>query len=252
MRISISPTATLALIQALPPAMTEPTHYEVLQIPKSIIEDSNKDQIPKIIKQAYHRALLRHHPDKTNTPNRTGKATTNHTSSSSSSPPPTVDQITRAYTTLSIPAERTAYDRHLALTRNRTALSSSSGSRDTGATFQTGIETVDLDDLDYTEDAELTTTRWHRGCRCGNEQGFAFGEDDLEEAGDLGELVVGCQDCSLWLRVCFAVVEDDNFDDSSSRGGGGVLRDGVSSKDDAACEGSGGYAARSMGQPGWS
>lgn len=232
--------------------MTEPTHYEVLAIPKSLIEDSNKDQIPKIIKQAYHRALLRHHPDKTNTPHRTGTTTT--TSPSPSSPPPTVDQITRAYTTLSHPAERTAYDRHLALTRNPTAPSPSGAT-----TFQTGIETVDLDDLDYTEDEPPGTgaTRWHRGCRCGNEQGFAFGEDDLEEAGDLGELVVGCQDCSLWLRVCFAVVEDDVDDgggggDGSNGGGGGAVGvgDGVGSKDEVARGGSWGHAARSTGQPG--
>lgn len=234
--------------------MTEPTHYEVLAIPKSLIEDSNKEQIPKIVKQAYHRALLRHHPDKTNTPHRTGSTTT--TPSLLSSPPPTVDQITRAYTTLSHPAERTAYDRHLALTRNPTAPSGAAGGDAT--TFQTGIETVDLDDLDYTEDDARATTRWHRGCRCGNEQGFAFGEDDLEEAGDLGELVVGCQDCSLWLRVCFAVVEDDIDDDGGggddSRGGGGVGRgvvgDGVGSKDEVARGGSWGHAARSTGQPG--
>lgn len=234
--------------------MTEPTHYEVLAIPKSLIEDSSKEQIPKIIKQAYHRALLRHHPDKTNTPHRTGASTT----TSPSSPPPTVDQITRAYTTLSHPGERTAYDRHLSLTRNPTTPSSGGGGGGDTA-FQTGIETVDLDDLDYTEDDACETTRWHRSCRCGNEQGFAFGEDDLEEAGDLGELVVGCQDCSLWLRVCFAVVEDDvddggGGDDSSGggegAGGGGVVGDGVGSKDEVARGGSWGHAARSTGQPG--
>lgn len=240
--------------------MTEPTHYEVLAIPKSLIEDSNKDQIPKIIKQAYHRALLRHHPDKTNTPHRAGSAAATTTTTSQSSPPPTIDQITRAYTTLSHPAERTAYDRHLALTRNPTAPSPSGGD----STFQTGIETVDLDDLDYTEDDARATTRWHRGCRCGNEQGFSFGEDDLEEAGDLGELVVGCQDCSLWLRVCFAVVEDDDDDvdeegggggngesyGGGGAGGGGVVGDGVGGKHEVARGESWGHAARSTGPPG--
>lgn len=242
--------------------MTEPTHYEVLAIPKSLIEDSSKDQIPKIIKQAYHRALLRHHPDKTNTPHRTGA--TSSSTSSHSSPPPTIDQITRAYTTLSHPAERTAYDRHLALTRNPTGAPSSNGGGDS-TTFQTGIETVDLDDLDYTEDDARATTRWHRSCRCGNEEGFAFGEDDLEEAGDLGELVVGCQDCSLWLRVCFAVVEDDDDVDEEEEGGGGggngesnggerpgggVVGDGVGGKDEVARGESWGHAARSTGPPG--
>lgn len=224
--------------------MAEPSHYEVLAIPKSLIEDSNKEQILKIIKQAYHRALLRHHPDKTNSAPRTVVTTAAATA-------PTVDQITRAYTTLSCPAERATYDRHLALTRNPTAQPGDGTGAGTSSSFQTGIETADLDDLDYSEDG--ATTRWHRGCRCGNEQGFAFGEDDLEEAGDLGELIVGCQDCSLWLRVCFAVVEDDVDDDESGGGGGAgdvVVEEGVSSKDEVSRGGSFGHAAQSTGRSG--
>ncbi|KAK2610610.1 hypothetical protein N8I77_004027 [Diaporthe amygdali] len=227
--------------------MTEPTHYEVLAIPKSLIEDTNKEQIPKIIKQAYHRALLRHHPDKTNTPHRTTAA-----AAASTTTPPTVDQIALAYTTLSCPAERAAYNRQLVLARNPTSAPGDNSAAGGSTTFQTGIETIDLDDLDYSEAG--ATTRWHRSCRCGNEEGFAFGEDDLEEAGDLGELIVGCQDCSLWLRVCFAVVEDD-VDDGVGGGGGGsgggvVESDGVSSKDEISRGGPLGHAAQSTGQPG--
>ncbi len=66
-------------------------------------------------------------------------------------------------------------------------------------------ENVDLDDLEYDESAES----WSRSCRCGNPRGYLFGETDLEEAADYGELMVGCSDCSLWLRVHFAVVEDE-------------------------------------------
>lgn len=44
-----------------------------------------------------------------------------------------------------------------------------------------------------------------------------FGEDDLEEAADYGEVMVGCLDCSLWLRVHFAVVDGEEDGD---RGGG--------------------------------
>jgi hypothetical protein len=36
-----------------------------------------------------------------------------------------------------------------------------------------------------------------------------FGEADLIEVEDDGELMVGCQDCSLWLKVHFAVVDDE-------------------------------------------
>ncbi|KUI67891.1 Diphthamide biosynthesis protein 4 [Cytospora mali] len=187
--------------------MTEPTHYEVLSLPKSLLEESNGEQIPQIIKQAYHRALLRHHPDKAQAPSSRHQHTSTYnrsttTATSTSNPIYTVDQIARAYTTLSTSTSRSQYDRYLLTQQN--------SSKPSQSTFQTGIETIDLDDLDYSESPGAGETHWYRPCRCGNEQGFAFGEDDLEEAGDLGELIVGCQDCSLWLRVCFAVVEDDD------------------------------------------
>ncbi|KUI56616.1 Diphthamide biosynthesis protein 4 [Cytospora mali] len=185
--------------------MTEPTHYEVLSLPKSLLEESTEEQIPQIIKQAYHRALLRHHPDKAQAPSSRHQHTSTYNRSTiitTSNPIYTVDQITRAYTTLSAPTSRSQYDRYLLTQQN--------SSKPSQSTFQTGIETIDLDDLDYSESPGTGETRWYRSCRCGNEQGFAFGEEDLEEAGALGELIVGCQDCSLWLRVCFAVVEDDD------------------------------------------
>ncbi|KAK7745038.1 hypothetical protein SLS53_003273 [Cytospora paraplurivora] len=219
--------------------MTEPTHYEVLSLPKSLLEESNKEQIPQIIKQAYHRALLRHHPDKAQTPtsrpasnnshNYSGPNINTHNATSSSNHPNyTVDQITRAYTTLSNPATRALYDRDLILTQN------TSSSKPLQSTFQTGIETIDLDDLECSEpppgsDEEV---RWHRSCRCGNERGFSLGEGDLEEAGDQGELIVGCQDCSLWLRVCFAVVEDADGDADEGGDGDGTENEEVKGKDD--------------------
>lgn len=192
--------------------MSQPTHYEVLALPQSLLEDSKKDQIPILLKQAYHRALLRHHPDKAPkqpssshkplslTPSSSSSNTTNNTSQ----PTYTIDQITTAYTILSSPKSRSEYNIYIRnnLTNNNTTSS-------TPTTFQTGIETLDLDDLASEESTATGETTWFKPCRCGNERGFAFGEADLEEAGDLGELIVGCQDCSLWLRVCFAVVEEE-------------------------------------------
>jgi CSL zinc finger protein len=105
----------------------------------------------------------------------------------------TIDQITCAYQTLSSPALRARYD--AALSRTRPPLSTRG--------FQPGIETLDLDDLAYDTGSES----WSRACRCGNERGYLLTEGDLEEAGGEGEVLVGCRDCSLWLRVCFAVVE---------------------------------------------
>src|SRR5690606_30539647 len=74
-----------------------------------------------------------------------------------------------------------------------------------GATsFQTGIENVDLDDLPFDEAQNC----WYRDCRWGNDRGFTFAEADLEEAGGAGELLVGCRDCSLWMKVHFAIVDE--------------------------------------------
>ncbi|KAH6897098.1 Diphthamide biosynthesis protein 4 [Thelonectria olida] len=158
------------------------THYEVLNITPTLLDTQHNPTA--LIKRAYHRALLHNHPDK---------------ASSSASSSFSIDQITTALTVLSSPSSRAAYDTALRVSRP-----SSTQARD--AAFQTGVENVDLDDLAY-DDAEDC---WYRSCRCGNDRGYLFHEADLEEVGDEGELVVGCLDCSLWLRVHFAVVEDSD------------------------------------------
>ncbi|OAA43200.1 Diphthamide biosynthesis protein 4 [Metarhizium rileyi] len=166
-----------------------PTHYEALNLTPALIDDS--PDAARLIKKAYHRALLRNHPDKT---------------ISSAKPPNahvySIDQITAAFTVLSSLRQRTEYDAEL---RRAHALPGSAGpGSGPRCLFQTGVENVDLDDLPYDESKE----RWYKSCRCGNETGYLFGEEDLMEVEDEGELMVGCQDCSLWLRVHFAVVED--------------------------------------------
>ncbi|UKZ87906.1 uncharacterized protein TrAFT101_003678 [Trichoderma asperellum] len=176
-------------------ALTSPSHYDVLGLTPTIL--SSQHDPSTLIKQAYRRALLRHHPD---------KAASSSTSSSSASLPPharssntqlyTVDQITQAFTILSSPHQRNTYDAGLRLSR--------ANAGDSQARFQTGIENVDLDDLPFDEEGE----RWYRSCRCGNDQGYSFQETDLEEVEHEGVLMVGCQDCSLWLKVHFAVVDD--------------------------------------------
>ncbi|CAN8099569.1 unnamed protein product [Discula destructiva] len=207
--------------------MTEPTLYEVLSLPQTVLDEAKDDQIPIIVKQAYHRALLRHHPDKAPV-----KPTTSYSSPSTNTAKTyTIDQITTAYSTLSRPTLRAAYNIHLRTLPAATAINSTS----TPSTFQTGIETLDLDDLASDESTDgtttsTTTTTWFKPCRCGNERGFVFGEADLEEAGDLGELIVGCQDCSLWLRVCFAVVEEEEEAEAEAEEAGKGLPDEVESR----------------------
>lgn len=196
-------------------AQPPPTHYEVLALPRALLEDAaTPEQTAQLVKRAYHRALLRHHPDKAVAPPLSSPPPAPPSSSSSAPPRPpagttppyyTIDQIITAYTTLSTPSAKKSYDQSLQILSNNWGDKSGSGNPDT--TFQTGIEIIDLDDLSTAD--ETSCSWWWKACRCGNPQGFRFGEADLEEAGDLGELIVGCQDCSLWLRVHFAVVEDD-------------------------------------------
>ncbi|KAM5351634.1 hypothetical protein ACJ41O_004357 [Fusarium nematophilum] len=163
------------------------THYQVLNLTPTLLETQH-DPTP-LIKRAYHRALLRNHPDKAAA-----------SSSMATSPVFTVDQITAALNVLSSPVSRAAYDAALRVHRP-------GGDAARDAAFQTGVENVDLDDLAFDEKDES----WYRPCRCGNDRSYVFCEADLEEVGDEGELVVACLDCSLWLRVHFAVVdvEDD-------------------------------------------
>jgi diphthamide biosynthesis protein 4 len=170
----------------------QPTYYQILSLTPSHLS-SSPDSL-SLIKRAYRRALLSHHPDKNRSSN---------TSPSSQPPLYTIDQISLAYTTLSNPRARTAYDLSL--------ISATSSTTPLPSQFQTGIETVDLDDLSFceAENAQDEEIEWYRGCRCGNPKGYRFGEADLEEAADLGELLVGCVDCSLWLRVLFAVAEGE-------------------------------------------
>ncbi|KJK82946.1 hypothetical protein H634G_01074 [Metarhizium anisopliae BRIP 53293] len=149
-----------------------PTHYEILNLTPSIIDES--PDAAKLIKKAYHRALLRNHPDKT--------------ISHANTPPGalfSIDQITTAFTVLSSPRQRTEYDTKL----RRAQTFSGAAGKDSAQRFQTGVENVDLDDLPYDEAKE----RWYRSCRCGNVRGYLFEEEDLIEVEDEGELMVKIQ-----------------------------------------------------------
>ncbi|KAF5513473.1 Diphthamide biosynthesis protein 4 [Colletotrichum fructicola] len=175
------------------------THYTVLGLTRKLLQEQAADQSQQVIKRAYHRALLQNHPDKY--PQLKGDGSTAADSASSRSPAKsdvlTIDQISTAYKILSDTKLKADYDRSLDLAPNNQGLEREEA-------FQTGIENVDLDDLEFDEGQEC----WYRSCRCGNSRGFLFTEGDLEEAGENGELLVGCQDCSLWMKVHFALVDE--------------------------------------------
>lgn len=174
------------------------THYQVLNLTPALLDEQQDPSA--LVKRAYHRALLRNHPDK-------ATATSPSPSSPSSPTPFSIDQITTAFTVLSSPAQRATYNTSLRIQQAGDAVDAATGN---STKFQTGVENVDLDDLDFSEAGGY----WYRSCRCGNDKGYLFTEDDLVAAEDEGggELLLGCLDCSLWLRVHFAVLDDDDED----------------------------------------
>lgn len=187
--------------------MTSHTNiYTILNIPFS-------DTAPLIlskqqIKNAYHKALLKHHPDKAaaNIP-LTAKPKETVSSSRDQDGTYTVDEITNAYKILADPELRAEYDRELRLQRKNQGAGD-----DVLDVFHTGLEVVDLEELDCSdslpESVNGSDMYWFRGCRCGDEKGFIVTEDELEAEAQHSEIVVGCRGCSLWIKVLFAVAED--------------------------------------------
>lgn len=134
------------------------------------------------LRQAYKRALLLNHPDKQNDgplDARTGIVT--------------VDNITEAYKVLGDASSRAEYDKELK------ALGIEDVSN--ASTHRTGMETVDLGDLEFLEKEDV----WTRPCRCGSTPAFVVTEPELEKNVEYGELIIGCKGCSLWLKVLFSV-----------------------------------------------
>jgi diphthamide biosynthesis protein 4 len=154
-------------------------YYAVLGLPTS---PNNASFTEKDIKQAYRQALLANHPDKSEQKHAT-------------QPKYTVDEITIAYKILSNAGCRSEHDRILRL--------QAFSLQQSDAKNLTGLETVDLDDMEYDE----ATSVWYRSCRCGNERGYQITEEELGKELDHGAIISGCGGCSLWLTVVFQVAE---------------------------------------------
>lgn len=177
------------------------SYYEILGIPQALRDDPNVSV--KTIRNGYKRALLQNHPDKTLVSQKAA-ATSSGTVVQYS-----IDQISKAYSTLSNPKLRAEYDKQLKL---ETATSH------IGERYHTGVEVADLDDLQVDE----VNGTWYRSCRCGDERGYLVTEQDLEEAEADGELNVGCNRCSLWLKVLFGVIEEEEEEEEESHEGSKV------------------------------
>lgn len=272
------PTARDVGIGSVPTGLPpEPSFFTILSIHPSLLSSTTasfsspaSSSPSELLKKAYRRALLRHHPDKksslrsivsgstsssitvlpsypsiitpnvSSTPpnlktrqtvihaNDSGKITYPNTKNGSDDHDEgasySIDQITTAYSVLSHSSSREQYIRSLLLATSSLLYPSLSSENliDSGVInhHTTGIETLDLDDLVYHEtnnDSGIGSV-WTRPCRCGNSTGFEVSENDLEDAisscsnSSYGEILVGCKDCSLWLRVHFAMVDDEYGD----------------------------------------
>ena len=185
-----------------------PTYYDILRLPRA-----SPAQIlaKEAIKAAYHRALLSHHPDKTNAAGGGGSSSSSNSAklSTTSSQTIDIDNIVAAYETLADPAKRAAYD--ASLTRGRWGIveTDEGGHKREKGTVHAGAETYDLEDLAF--DGETTGT-WRQRCRCGNVEGYVLTEAELERESGCGEVFVGCRGCSLFIKVVFGVSEEGVLD----------------------------------------
>jgi diphthamide biosynthesis protein 4 len=160
-----------------------PTYYEILGLPEGFRDDPILSA--QTLRNAYRRALLQNHPDKATQSTVTGANFS-------------IDQISEAFSTLADRKARAEYDKEL----KKRVVEYERGVKGREV-FRTGIETVDLDDLETEELQGI----WYKSCRCGEGRGFLIRESDLEEAAEDGEISVGCRGCSLWLKVLFGVME---------------------------------------------
>ena len=176
---------------------------------------SSPPSTPATVRAAYRTALLAAHPDKAS-----AHASANTSANTSARTKAyTVDDVKEAYAVLAVPAARAEYDAWLALqpaVLRAGGVGGGGGERAAGE-FVLGLEVLDLSDFVEAEEGgggedgggggeEML---WTRACRCGDERGFRIREGELveaEERGD-GEVLVGCQGCSLWVRVAFEVEE---------------------------------------------
>ena len=170
---------------------SSPDAYTVLSLPSS--SQSYLLSI-SIIKEAYRKALLFHHPDKRSGINELDSKFDNLY---------TIDDITEAYRILSNPKLRVQLDRKLL-----TKLSKPGPSRDNIQQVAIEANSVDLDDMLYDADSQT----WSCKCRCGIDDAFVIRSKDLEEGeaplNEQSELLIACRGCTLWLKVRYMIIID--------------------------------------------
>jgi diphthamide biosynthesis protein 4 len=144
--------------------MIKDDYYALLAVPRTASQAQ--------LKQAYHRALLRFHPDKHH-------ASTHDAVDAADM----ITQVKQAYATLSSDSARAQYDASVAQRANKPR----------------PAQVISLDNFIISEE----TSSWHHACRCG--AAYSITNDDLEH----GVHLVGCEGCSEVIWVGYEVVEDD-------------------------------------------
>jgi diphthamide biosynthesis protein 4 len=145
--------------------MARDHYYTLLAVPRTASQAQ--------LKQAYHRALLRFHPDK------------HHTSTDNAADAAEmITQVKEAYATLSSESARAQYDASIAQRANEPR----------------PAQVISLDNFTVSEE----TSSWHHVCRCG--AAYSITNDELER----GVHLVGCEGCSEVIWVGYEVVEDDS------------------------------------------
>ena len=172
----------------MPTRLCSPLHYRILSLPEPTT--SSTAPTPTEIKRAYKRALLLHHPDKKQL---SADVSTNLM--------PTIDQITHAYQILSDPSLRADYDRTLLLHCSSIFDEDLSTLKDTLS--HAASEIIDLDDMHFDSHEGV----YHRSCRCGRDRAYVVRDEDLEAYAGDGDISVGCEGCSLWIKIEFSAVE---------------------------------------------
>ncbi|KAL1669513.1 hypothetical protein GGF50DRAFT_44084, partial [Schizophyllum commune] len=127
------------------------------------------------LKDAYHRALLTHHPDKAHGPNSQQIA---------------VSVIKEAYETLASPVKRERYDRSLARKKTQHG-----GPRP--------AQVISLEDFDAIGEDDNEELVWTNNCRCGGV--YRISETDMEA----GKHLIACDDCSEVVWVGYELAEDE-------------------------------------------
>ncbi|KAL6250583.1 Diphthamide biosynthesis protein 4 [Rhinocladiella similis] len=175
------------------------THYDVLQLPRH--QDWSRVS-QEDIKSAYRHALLIHHPDKAahvslqtqQQQQQQQQQRQQKPRSHNSTPVYSIDDIVVAYEVLTDPGKRRIYNE---------TLDKKDGSASNIKGTHVGVEVFDLEDLQHDERKNI----WFKACRCGDEQGYVLTETDLDNESQHGEIYVGCQGCSLFIKVLFALAE---------------------------------------------